>query len=201
MASSARIGAALRVGAPLRSARSRTSHPNRTPRATPAGSYDGEVAWSDELVGRLDAVLAETGLRDDTLFVVTADHGEGLDEHGEAVHGFFVYETTLHVPLIVRGPRVTPGTRIESVTRSIDVMPTVLDLLGLADATPAVSGRSLAPALAGKTIDRRADVRRIAHAADPLRVERPPGRCATAGGSTFWRLVPSCTTSIGTPAN
>ena len=106
---------------------------------------------------------------------MTADHGEGLDEHGEAVHGFFVYETTLHVPLIVRGPRVTPGTKVEGVTRSIDVMPTVLDLLGLADATPAVSGRSLAPALTGKALSRRADVRRVAHAADPLRVERPPG--------------------------
>ena len=114
--------------------------------------YDGEVAWSDDLVGRLDAVLAETGRRDDTLLVVTADHGEGLDEHGEAVHGFFVYETTLHVPLIVRGPRVTPGTKVKGVTRSIDVMPTVLDLLGLADATPAVSGRSLAPALTGKAL-------------------------------------------------
>jgi arylsulfatase A-like enzyme/Flp pilus assembly protein TadD len=114
--------------------------------------YDGEVAWSDDLVGRLDAVLAETGRRDDTLLVVTADHGEGLDEHGEAVHGFFVYETTLHVPLIVRGPRVTPGTRITGVTRSVDVMPTALDVLGLADAIPAVSGRSLAPALTGKAL-------------------------------------------------
>ena len=114
--------------------------------------YDGEVAWSDDLVGRLDAVLAETGLRDDTLLVVTADHGEGLDEHGEAVHGFFVYETTLHVPLIVRGPRVTPGTQVKNIIRSIDVMPTVMDLLGLADATPAVSGRSVTPALAGRSM-------------------------------------------------
>ena len=114
--------------------------------------YDGEVAWSDDLVGRLDAVLAETGRRDDTLLVVTADHGEGLDEHGEAVHGFFVYETTLHVPLIVRGPRVTPGIKVNGITRLIDVMPTVLDLLGLADATPTVSGRSLAPALIGKAV-------------------------------------------------
>ena len=106
---------------------------------------------------------------------MTADHGEGLDEHGEAVHGFFVYETTLHVPLIVRGPGVTPGTQVRSLTRSVDVMPTVLDLLGLADATPAVSGRSLAPALAGKTHSGRADVRRVAHTADPLRLERPAG--------------------------
>ena len=73
--------------------------------------YDGEVAWSDELVGRLDAALAAAGVRDDTLLIVTSDHGEGLDEHGEAVHGFFVYETTLRVPFIARGPGSVPGTR------------------------------------------------------------------------------------------
>jgi len=115
--------------------------------------YDGEVAWSDELVGRLDAALATNGLRDETLVIVTADHGEGLDEHGEAVHGFFVYETTLHVPLILRGPGIVPGTQLTGVTRSIDVLPTALDLLGLADATPHVSGRSLKAALGGARMD------------------------------------------------
>ena len=115
--------------------------------------YDGEVAWSDELVGRLDTALGAAGLRDDTLLLVTADHGEGLDEHDEAVHGFFVYETTLRVPFIVRGPGITPGTRLGVVARTIDVMPTVLELLGLKDATPAVSGRSLAGALAGQPLD------------------------------------------------
>ena len=115
--------------------------------------YDGEVAWSDELVGRLDAALAAAGLRDNTLLVVTSDHGEGLDEHGESVHGFFIYETTIRVPFIVRGPGVTPGTRLGVVARTVDVLPTVLDLLGLADATPSVSGRSLATALSGGAID------------------------------------------------
>ena len=56
--------------------------------------YDGEVAWSDELWAGSTRRSPTTGLRDDTLLVVTSDHGEGLDEHGEAVHGFFVYETT-----------------------------------------------------------------------------------------------------------
>jgi len=115
--------------------------------------YDGEVAWSDELVGRLDAALAAAKLRDDTLLVVTSDHGEGLDEHQEAVHGFFVYETTLAVPLLIRGPGIAPGTRLTPVVRSVDVMPTVLDLLGLAPQTPTVSGRSLAAALHGAPID------------------------------------------------
>jgi arylsulfatase A-like enzyme/Flp pilus assembly protein TadD len=112
--------------------------------------YDGEVAWSDELLGRLDAALASAGLAGDTLLLVTSDHGEGLEEHDEAVHGFFVYETTLRVPFIARGPGIEPGTRLDLVARSIDVLPTVLDLLGLADATPAVSGRSLKAALSGE---------------------------------------------------
>ncbi len=115
--------------------------------------YDGEVAWSDELVGRLDTALAAAGLRDDTLLLVTADHGEGLDEHNEAVHGFFVYETTLRVPFIARGPGIVPGTKLGVVARTIDVVPTVLELLGLKDATPTVSGRSLAGALGGAPLD------------------------------------------------
>jgi choline-sulfatase len=129
--------------------------------------YDGEVAWSDELVGRLDTALGAAGLRDDTLLLVTADHGEGLNEHNEAVHGFFVYETTLRIPFIVRGRGVTPGTRLGVVARTVDVMPTLLELLGLLDATPAVSGRSLAGALGGASLD---DEPTFAHS---LRVERP----------------------------
>src|SRR5262245_59072699 len=112
--------------------------------------YDGEVAWSDELVGRLLAALSTSGLADRTLVVVTSDHGEGLGEHGEAVHGYFIYETTLHVPLVIRGPGVKAGTTIEAVTRSVDLFPTAMEMLGLRDRTPQVSGRSLAAALRGE---------------------------------------------------
>ncbi len=115
--------------------------------------YDGEVAWSDELVGRLEAALTATGLRDDTLLIVTSDHGEGLEAHRESVHGFFVYETTLRVPFLVRGRGVVPGTRLGVVARTVDVLPTTLDLLGLGERTPKVSGRSLAPALRGEPMD------------------------------------------------
>ena len=115
--------------------------------------YDGEVAWSDELVGRLDTALGTAGMRDNTLLVVTSDHGEGLEEHGEAVHGFFIYETTLRVPFIARGPGIAPGTRVETIVRGVDVLPTLLDLLDLTEATPAVSGRSLEPALGGVRMD------------------------------------------------
>jgi choline-sulfatase len=112
--------------------------------------YDGEVAWSDELVGRLDAALERRGRRADTLLVVTSDHGEGLEEHGEAVHGYFVYETTLRVPLLFRGPGIAPGTRVNATARSIDLLPTLLDLVGVAGPRPArLPGRSLAAVLRG----------------------------------------------------
>ena len=112
--------------------------------------YDGEVAWTDELIGRLEAGLQRLGRRDQTLLVVTSDHGEGLGEHDETVHGFFVYESTLRVPLIVRGPGVAAGRRHEGVARSVDLMPSVLDLLGVhAPAGWKGSGRSLAPVLRG----------------------------------------------------
>jgi arylsulfatase A-like enzyme/Flp pilus assembly protein TadD len=116
--------------------------------------YDGEVAWSDELVGRLDAALTRLGIRDQTLIVITSDHGEGLGEHDEPVHGFFVYQTTLRVPFIVRGPGVTAGTRLGGLFRAVDLFPTVLDLAGVT-APPSAAprpGRSRAAALRGVTV-------------------------------------------------
>ena len=113
--------------------------------------YDGEVAWSDELVGRLDRALADAGIRDDTLLVVTSDHGEGLGEHRESVHGFFVYETTLHVPMIAKGPGVRPGTRIDATTGLIDLFPTLLTAAGLPiPGEPKRQGRSLSRAWKGE---------------------------------------------------
>ncbi len=112
--------------------------------------YDGEVAWSDELVGRLDAALERLGLRKDTLLVVTSDHGEGLGEHGEETHGYFVYESTLRVPLLVRGPGIPRAARVTTTFRSVDLFPTLLELVGLAPPIGArLSGRSLASALRG----------------------------------------------------
>jgi choline-sulfatase len=112
--------------------------------------YDGEVAWTDELVGRFEDALGSLGLGDDTALVVTSDHGEGLGEHDESLHGFFVYQTTLRVPFLVRGPGIPPGRRLERTVRLVDVFPTVLDLAGLAAPRAlALSGRSLAAALRG----------------------------------------------------
>ncbi|MEE8524218.1 MAG: sulfatase-like hydrolase/transferase [Thermoanaerobaculia bacterium] len=116
----------------------------------PARPYAGEVAWSDDLVGRLVDALSRFGLADETLLAVTSDHGEGLGDHDELLHGFFVYESTLRVPLIVRGPGIAPGTRLENLVGLVDLYPTLLDLAGvdLPDGAE-ISGRSFAAALRG----------------------------------------------------
>ena len=106
--------------------------------------YDGEVAWTDTLLGRLRAGLEARQLWDDALVVVTADHGEALGEHDETGHGFFAYETTLHVPLVMRGPSLAAGTTIAETVRLVDVAPTALALLGL----PALSGSTTGTNLA-----------------------------------------------------
>jgi arylsulfatase A-like enzyme/Tfp pilus assembly protein PilF len=112
--------------------------------------YDGEVAYADELVGQLDDALQRLGLESKTLLAVASDHGEGLGEHEETLHGFFVYETTLAVPLILRGPGIVRGGRIDANVGLVDLLPTTLDLLGVAFPHGVqLSGNNLAPALRG----------------------------------------------------
>ncbi|HSD65053.1 MAG TPA: sulfatase-like hydrolase/transferase, partial [Vicinamibacteria bacterium] len=108
----------------------------------PGQRYVGEVAYTDQVVGRLVAWLEGAGVWDRTLLVLLADHGESLGEHGENAHTFFVYDATQHVPLIVRTPWGERG-RSPAQVSTVDVMPTVLDLVGLPP-QPDIDGRSLA---------------------------------------------------------
>lgn len=111
--------------------------------------YDGEVAFTDAQIGRLVATLATSGLLDQTIVIVTGDHGESFGEHDAWLHGTTLYNTEVHVPLLVRYPaRITPGTVVTAPVQGIDIMPTVLDLLGL-PVPPTVEGRSLVPLLTG----------------------------------------------------
>jgi len=107
--------------------------------------YESEVAMVDALVGRLVTALEERDLLDDTLIVVTSDHGENIGEHGMIDHLLSMYETTLHVPLVMRYPRVFPAGSVDSELASlIDVAPTILDVSGLAAQAPNSVSRSLA---------------------------------------------------------
>ena len=90
------------------------------------------MAYADALVGQLDDALERLGLKSQTLLAVASDHGEGLGDHQETLHGFFVYQTTLAVPLILRGPGIVGGGRIAANVGLVDLLPTALDLLGVA---------------------------------------------------------------------
>ena len=111
------------------------------------GPYAGEVAFVDSSIGPLlDALRASPRA---TTVIVTADHGEGLGEHGEATHGTFAYETTLRVPLILSQVGGTHeagrGAVIDRPVRHVDIVPTIADLIGL-PVNPQWPGRSLATA-------------------------------------------------------
>ncbi len=106
-------------------------------------SYDGEIAYADEQLGRLLAALDDVGVRDRTLVVVVSDHGESLGEHRELTHGMMIYDATLRVPVILEAGGVLPsGLVIDRQVGLIDVMPTVLDLLG-EEIPPNLDGVSL----------------------------------------------------------
>jgi arylsulfatase A-like enzyme/Tfp pilus assembly protein PilF len=104
--------------------------------------YLAEVAYTDAQIGRVIEYLRSSDLARRTLVVVTADHGESLGAHGEATHGFFLYDTVIRVPLVMRGPRVPQGQVVESTVGLIDVTPTILALLDL-PADPSLPGRAL----------------------------------------------------------
>jgi tetratricopeptide (TPR) repeat protein len=113
--------------------------------------YDGEVAWTDELVGRLLDRLKSQGRDRRTVVAVMGDHGESLGEHGEHDHGYFIYEATTHVPLIVAGP--WSGLANKTVTApvgQVDIAPTLLELLGVENTLEPGQGKSLVPLLEGR---------------------------------------------------
>jgi arylsulfatase A-like enzyme/Flp pilus assembly protein TadD len=106
--------------------------------------YDGEIAFADSQVGRLIAFLKAKGLYQNTLIVLTGDHGESLGEHGEKTHGFFVYNATLHVPVIIHLPGNDTAKVLPELVSLTDLMPTVLQVLKV-DIPSQVQGRSLLP--------------------------------------------------------
>jgi arylsulfatase A-like enzyme/Flp pilus assembly protein TadD len=115
--------------------------------------YDGEIAYTDSAVGKFLSQLRARGLYDNSVIAVMADHGEALGEHGEDTHGIFLYDETIHVPLVIKLPsaasaRKAPakaapaGKRIESPVELVDVLPTILQAVKI-PVPPEVQGESL----------------------------------------------------------
>ena len=104
--------------------------------------YAGEIAYADHCIGKVLKKLKKLNLYDSTLLVITGDHGEGLNEHREKEHGFFIYDSTIKVPLIFRCPKSSKGKKVNDVIGLIDIVPTFLASLGI-EVPPEVQGKDL----------------------------------------------------------
>jgi len=120
--------------------------------------YDNELAYNDNEIGKLVAALERLELLDDTLLLVTADHGEEFGEHGFNRHGKTLYDQALHIPGVFKLPGSSgAGRRVGALASNLDIAPTLLDYAGV-PIPPEFTGRSLRPLLDGATGSARDDV-------------------------------------------
>src|SRR5437773_6005263 len=113
--------------------------------------YDGEVAYTDYELGRLFETVARKAPPEHTVIAVLSDHGESLSEHGEYTHGVFLYESTLRIVFMMAGPGIPTGLRVKQQARTIDLLPTLLELMGR-KARPNLQSTSLVRSFAGKEV-------------------------------------------------
>ena len=121
----------------------------------PGDPYTGEIHYTDRELGRVLAALDELKLLASTVVAFTADHGEGRGDHGENTHGIFVYDATTRVPLLLAGPGVPSGQRVDSLVRSVDLFPTLLELASRPVPGP-IDGKTLRPLMRGRSDERTA---------------------------------------------
>ncbi len=108
----------------------------------PGKPYRGEVEYMDQQLGLFFQFLKDEGLYDKSLIIMAADHGESLGQHEERTHGFFIYEATVRVPLIIRAPFKFPTGRIKNIVELVDLAPTILEVLDI-PIPPSYQGQSL----------------------------------------------------------
>src|SRR5450755_4053367 len=148
--------------------------------------YDGEIAYADAALAKFVSYLKKQGWYESSMLIVVGDHGEGLGEHHEDTHGIFLYDSTTHVPLIVKTPRSAGGAKmkvVEAQVRTTDILPTVLDLTR--NPAPAkLDGESLRLYFTGMNAD--ASERTVFGETDyPLRFGWAPLRSARGQGLKF----------------
>ena len=143
--------------------------------------YDGEIAYADSALGNFIRYLKQHSWYENAIVVAVGDHGEGLGEHHEDTHGIFLYDSTTHVPLIIKLPRREAKAReVSAQVRTTDLLPTVLDLAGAPNIAQ-LDGESLKTYLAGTDKDRIA----YGETDYPLRFGWSPLRSVRKGGFKF----------------
>ena len=148
--------------------------------------YDGEIAYTDSALNGFMGYLKKTGRYDNALIVVVGDHGEGLGEHHEDTHGIFLYDSTTHVPLIMKTPvkpavQIHPDRVVKTQVRTTDILPTVVDWLGIPP-PERLDGESLKPLLDGTEEKDRAAIGETDY---PLRFGWAPLRSVRGEGFKF----------------
>jgi arylsulfatase A-like enzyme/Tfp pilus assembly protein PilF len=114
--------------------------------------YAGEIAYTDAVVGKIVEDLESRKLLDSTLVAVVGDHGEALGEHGEQTHSLLIYNSTIHVPMLLHLPGlIPPGKTVDHLARTIDLAPTILDYMGISQTIG--QGTSLRPLVEGETLN------------------------------------------------
>jgi choline-sulfatase len=143
--------------------------------------YDGEIAYADSALANFIQYVKKSGGYENSLIIVVGDHGEGLGEHREETHGIFLYDSTTHVPLIIKLPRERNAGKVAGAqVRTLDILPTALEI----EAVPApdsLDGKSLTPYFAGETGDRVA----IGETDYPLRFGWAPLRSVRSEGTKY----------------
>lgn len=124
--------------------------PEEIAKLCPDSPYDGEIAYADAGLGEMLALLTQRGMLDETLVMMTSDHGEAFGDHGETTHGIFIYDATTHIPWIAMHPGLSKGKRVREVVSAVDIFPTALELLDV-ESPVSVDGRSLARELLVET--------------------------------------------------
>jgi arylsulfatase A-like enzyme len=122
--------------------------PNERDKQRIRAIYDSNVSYQDDLLGKFYGLLEQWGIADDTMLIVTADHGDEQWENGRVGHGASLRESLIHVPLLVVYPPLVPGGVVDGGTDTIDIVPTIVDALGLALPDTAM-GESLIPLAQG----------------------------------------------------
>ncbi len=141
--------------------------------------YDGEIAYADSALGNFVGYLKAHGWYENAIIVIVGDHGEGLGEHGEDTHGIFLYDSTTHVPLIIKTPgHVGSAKVLDAQVRTIDVVPTVVDLLKI-NPPAGLDGESLKAYLSGSV---KTDRTAFGETDYPLRFGWAPLRSVRAEG-------------------
>jgi arylsulfatase A-like enzyme len=165
--------------------------------------YNGEIAYTDHHIGRLLKHLKKTGQDKNTMVVFVSDHGEEFQDHGDRLHGKTLYREVMRVPLSIRVPGVS-AQRIQQPVSTVDLMPTLLELLEAPVPKTPMAGQSLAPLFRGEPVPRtdllmesaltkskKSSLKGIIHGDWKLIVETPNKKAAKAGAKPTTKLFRS----------